>query len=261
MTRLQEEWDARAGLWDRQADDPRSFFTTRAAAVEAFVGTHVPAGAALDVGCGAGNLSAGLARRGFEVYGCDISAPMIARAITRVSRVDPAAADRFRVSGGVALPFDRPFDVITAIDVLIYVPDYAAFVRVLDRALAPGGTLVLSCTNAVSLYTAWTIGGLLRRPRLSRRWAATLRNLVRTGLWSGGWLDDTSGQRHSAASFDRLLRDCGFETVAAFDLFHHPRWDRHALDRGRITARLARGLGWNHIGLYRRRSPSPGTRR
>lgn len=80
---------------------------------------HVPAGRALDLGCGTGTNALYLARHGWEVAAIDFAAPAIARARTRAARVgtlpgsvhfqqgNVTQLERLRLRG----PYDLVFDL------------------------------------------------------------------------------------------------------------------------------------------------------
>jgi len=250
---MRETWDGNADAWDRQAEDPKNYFSRRAVAVEQLVTSHVRPCMTLDYGCGPGTLSYRLAKHGFDVYGCDISPKMIGKAIRRLSGTVDDAELRFRTTTGDSIPFDFAFDLITAIDVIIYVPDYARFVEMLTGWLKPEGWLALTCTNNISFFTWWSIVKLLVNPRPNPIRFTTIRNLARTGIWSGGGVDPkTSRQVYSAGAFDKLVEQSGFDKIADFDLFHYRKWDAAPLERSGLNRAFARRFGWNHVGLYRR---------
>ena len=72
----------------------------------------------LDAGCGAGQLSAELARRGADVVGVDISPSLIRIA---EERLEPALRDQVRfVAGDMLDPGLGAFDAVVAMDSLIY---------------------------------------------------------------------------------------------------------------------------------------------
>lgn len=101
-----------------------------------------PSGATvLDVGCGPGNVTAGLGRAvgaaGLAV-GLDVSRPMLTRAV----RAEAADNVAFVRADARELPFrDGTFDMITSIAALQLIPDPTAVLGALVRALAPGGFL------------------------------------------------------------------------------------------------------------------------
>ena len=110
----------------------------------------------LDFGSGAGVTSQLFARAGYETTLADISTSLLDFARHRLSRRGEAA--RFIDLNEEKLETGR-YDVITALDTLVHVPDLAAVVADLHGALRPGGWLVTnfdvrppSLENALHLY-------------------------------------------------------------------------------------------------------------
>ena len=103
----------------------------------------VPAGARiLDAPCGAGALAMALRQRGYQVFGADIDAAAAASlddAFTIADLSDP-------------LPWpDGYFDAALSVEGIEHLENRHAYVRELRRVLKPGGTLVLTTPNTVSL--------------------------------------------------------------------------------------------------------------
>ncbi len=106
---------------------------------------ELPSGRMLDVGCGYGKLSAGLVKMGWQAVGIDIvSGPLQASA---VQGVQPIRGDFLS-----ALPFrDQAFDLVFAGEVIEHTTSERALIRDLARVLKPGGQLVVTTPNLVSL--------------------------------------------------------------------------------------------------------------
>lgn len=100
-------------------------------------------GAALDYGCGVGDLTAILARTGYQAVGADISLPFVHSAQARHPHLPFVA-----LGTGPALPFgsDR-FWAITAINTIEHVATPAQTLRELHRVLIAGGLLVMTFPN------------------------------------------------------------------------------------------------------------------
>jgi SAM-dependent methyltransferase len=95
-------------------------------------------GPILDVGCGAGGFTRSLRADGHAVVASDLSAGMAA-----------AGGGTAVVADATALPFsDRTFDAAIALHMLYHVPEPAAAIAEIRRAMRNGGTLVIS-TNAI----------------------------------------------------------------------------------------------------------------
>ncbi len=107
----------------------------------------------LDFGSGAGVTSQLFAALGYETALADISTPLLTFARYRLDRRGTPAT--YINLNHDALPAGR-FDVITAIDTLVHVPDVAATARELHRALRPGGVLFANFDTRPQTYeNAW----------------------------------------------------------------------------------------------------------
>ncbi|OGP71616.1 MAG: hypothetical protein A2Y80_04190 [Deltaproteobacteria bacterium RBG_13_58_19] len=124
----------------------------------------------LEVGCGTGNFSLELARRGAQVVGLDCSGPMLARAQAKARGQDLAVAwVRGRAS---RLPFaNKGFDGVMCILALDFMSDREVVLQEMVRVLAPGGFLSVAILNRFSLWTlkrvirAWFKPSLWREVR------------------------------------------------------------------------------------------------
>jgi ubiquinone/menaquinone biosynthesis C-methylase UbiE len=112
----------------------------------------------LEVGCGTGNISLALARRGARLVGVDVSGPMLA-ATRRRAREQGFSATWIRGGAG-ALPFPKnSFDGVISILALDFMADRPGVVREMMRVLSPGGFLVLALLNR---YSLWTLKRILK---------------------------------------------------------------------------------------------------
>ena len=97
----------------------------------------------LDMGCGPGTITVGLARRARTVVGVDSSAEMVesARRRAREEGVDNAS---FEVGSAYDLPFDdESFDVVYAHQLTQHLSDPVRALREARRVLRPGGLVAV----------------------------------------------------------------------------------------------------------------------
>lgn len=102
----------------------------------------------VDVGCGGGILSEGLAKHGAEVTGIDLSEELIdiAELHGLESGVDNIL---YRKISAEALAAEQPegFDVVTCMEMLEHVPDPVSIVHACAQLVKPGGWVFFSTLN------------------------------------------------------------------------------------------------------------------
>ena len=102
-----------------------------------------PIGTLLDVGTGAGELASAMAQRGFAVTACDI----YGRDFRYHDTIPFVQLDLDR-----SWPFpDSAFDVVVCLEVIEHVANPSRLIASLAATLKPGGLLVLSTPNILSL--------------------------------------------------------------------------------------------------------------
>lgn len=253
---VREQWNAKADEWATFVGDQGSYWTRRLKVIAALAMKHVPLGRSLDVGCGPGLLVRLFAESDFEAHGADLSENMIQKATALLAERMPDAASRFHHCPDGGVPFDPAkdrFDLITAIGILEYITDRRGYIQKLVDILKPGGCLVLSNTNGIrSLFIILSLCS-----RILRFWLkdnpATMRNLARTGIWSGGHINyEKADKIYSAEALDQLAIELGLQVVDGLDLYNFRWLDRDPECRGPLARKLARRWGWNHIGVYRK---------
>jgi len=127
-------WYLRRAPWDSGIVPPE---------VNAFLAVHPP-GRALDLGCGSGTSSLGLARAGWSVTGVDFAPRAVRIAQSKAARaglkVDFRVADVTRLP-----PLPAPFDLVLDIGCFhgLGMAQKTAYLAQLERLLAPGGTWLL----------------------------------------------------------------------------------------------------------------------
>lgn len=100
----------------------------------------------LDVGAGEGYLCKLLKERGYEVEACDYQEDLF-----KVPGIPFHKADLNR---SIPLP-DGRFDCIVSIEVLEHLENHVQFMREVMRVLRPGGTVILTTPNVLSLPSRW----------------------------------------------------------------------------------------------------------
>ena len=105
----------------------------------------------LDVGCGGGILSESMARRGALVTGIDMGETPIN--VAKLHSLEAGIEIDYRQVNAEALAdhyagdAEKPFDVITCLEMLEHVPDPGSVINACANLLKPGGHLFLSTIN------------------------------------------------------------------------------------------------------------------
>lgn len=129
---------------------------------------------ALDIGCGGGLLTEGLASRGAEVTGIDMGRGPLN--VARLHAAESGVEVRYIETSAEAMAAAEPeqFDLVTCLEMLEHVPDVGAVVKAAAQLAKPGGTLVFSTINrtpesyALAIVGAEYVLGLL--PRGTHDW-------------------------------------------------------------------------------------------
>jgi len=101
----------------------------------------------LDVGCGGGILSEGLAKRGAKVTGIDLAVQALE--VARLHALESRVEVNYRNISVEQLASEMPgaFDVITCMEMLEHVPAPESVLQACGQLLKPGGQLFLSTIN------------------------------------------------------------------------------------------------------------------
>jgi SAM-dependent methyltransferase len=182
---VEEHYDRTAARWEGIYDSPTfhdHLIADRMRRALDLVARTGATGRALDAGCGAGQMVAELASRGFETAGFDISANMVTASQQLLARRS-LAADVVQANGE-GLPHESgSFDVVTALGYIEYFPSPPRAVAELTRVAAPGGHLVVTSPNPIRiaylLDPIGTVRGLLRPEQGYRRHYYSARSLRR----------------------------------------------------------------------------------
>ncbi|CAB1369970.1 bifunctional 2-polyprenyl-6-hydroxyphenol methylase/3-demethylubiquinol 3-O-methyltransferase UbiG [Denitratisoma oestradiolicum] len=101
----------------------------------------------LDVGCGGGLLSEGMAARGAQVTGIDLSDKALG--VARLHLLESQLQVNYREVAVEALAMEQPcgYDVVTCLEMLEHVPDPASVVQACAKLVKPGGQVFFSTIN------------------------------------------------------------------------------------------------------------------
>ena len=101
----------------------------------------------LDVGCGGGLLSEGMAVRGAEVTGIDLSEKPLGVAKLHLLESGQKVDSRKVAVEQLATEMPGAFDAVTCLEMLEHVPDPASIVAACARLVKPGGQVFFSTIN------------------------------------------------------------------------------------------------------------------
>ena len=101
----------------------------------------------LDIGCGGGILSEGLARRGAEVKAIDLGEASLAAARTHAGEQGLEIEYQAIPAEELATLEPASFDVVTCLEMLEHVPDPSSIVEASARLVKPGGDVFFSTIN------------------------------------------------------------------------------------------------------------------
>lgn len=113
----------------------------------------------LDVGCGGGILSEGMAQRGAQVTGIDMGEANLNTA--RLHALESGADVDYRCLPVEELAASQPasFDIVTCLEMLEHVPDPESIIRACCTLVKPGGHVFFSTINrSPKAYTFAVIG-------------------------------------------------------------------------------------------------------
>lgn len=172
----------------------------------------------LEVGCGAGLLTAALAQRGYTVDAIDSASAMLQTAREAAVHRGVESQIRLHLADVHALPFPaKTFDLLIAVGVIPWLhSEYLALLE-MRRVLKPGAYLLATADNNARLNR---ILDPLSSPVLT-----PLRAVAKGVLRSCGWRISPSGfqpKRHYPHDVHRLMKCSGFGLVKSHTLGFGP---------------------------------------
>ena len=101
----------------------------------------------LDVGCGGGILSEGMASRGAKVTGIDLSDKALK--VAKLHLLESGQQVEYRKITSESLAKEQPqhYDIVTCMEMLEHVPDPMSVVRACAKLVKPGGWVFFSTIN------------------------------------------------------------------------------------------------------------------
>ena len=113
----------------------------------------------IDIGCGGGLVSEGLARMGAHVTGIDMATKALS--VAKLHALDANVVVDYREATAEAMAAELPeqFDVVTCLEMLEHVPDPASVVAACAKLAKPGATLFFSTISRTPKAYALTVLG------------------------------------------------------------------------------------------------------
>lgn len=244
-----EFWNDKAERFLHMSRPANSFYNKRHEVIETLVSRYSSPSTALDIGSAEGDLVVRLSHLGYDAYGTDISARMIKAAIAKTAGVLPDAAARFRLTQGQTPPFVNPFDLVTAIGVLPYVTNHRDYIHYLSSMLNKKGILIITCSSPFSLYNIAQTIRHIGKCRFKPEWLKQLKNLLKTGLRSGGFVDHPGSQVHSASALKKIIVSNGYKVYETVSFYNIRSLDKNPAHRGKPGRMLSGLLGWTHLAV------------
>jgi len=165
---------------------------------------------AIDIGCGGGIASEGLARMGAQVTGIDMAGKALAVAKLHALESNAVVDYREMTAEAAAEQYAATFEIVTCLEMLEHVPEPASVVRACAALAKPGATLAFSTISrtpkayAMAVLGAEYVLGLL--PKGTHDYAKFIKpsELVNFTREAGLELVDLRGMDYSP--FSRLAK-------------------------------------------------------
>ncbi len=159
-------------------------------------------GMILDIGCGTGEQSLFLAKKGYRVLGMDISKEIIKSAGDRIKEAELKDKVSFIIASAEALPFrDKSFDgLISIFGVFSHVPKASHAFQEMHRVLKNGSRAVITVVNRWNL--TWWIKALFSGRMNWLIYALKNKEYIVDGLWT---------YYFSKSELKKMFREIGFK--------------------------------------------------
>ena len=215
---VDELFDANATYWRdtyKEKDISGIIYQRRQATALNYIdGLALPKTAhVLEIGCGAGHMTAALVKRGFLVEGIDHAQAMVD--LTLENARQKGIANRINVCTGDVHELsyeDQTFDLIIALGVIPWLHDFKKALTEIKRVTKPGGFIVLTMDNALRATTLFD-------PKTFPP-VALIRSLVRRQLELSGllsswnpWVNAPPYSQHSPREFKKNLCEAGLIVI------------------------------------------------
>jgi len=185
--------------------------------------TRLAGRSAIDVGCGGGLLTEGMAELGAEVTGIDMGeAPLT---VARLHQHESGVQVEYQRTTAEQMALEKPaaFDICTCLEMLEHVPDPASVVHACAQLVRPGGDVFFSTINRTPKAYLFAIVGaeyvLRMLPRGTHDYSKFIRpsELERWGRAAGLELRDLTGMIYNPLTREyRLDRDVDVNYLAWF---------------------------------------------
>ncbi|HAR60594.1 MAG: bifunctional 2-polyprenyl-6-hydroxyphenol methylase/3-demethylubiquinol 3-O-methyltransferase UbiG [Pseudomonadota bacterium] len=163
----------------------------------------LPGKKVIDIGCGGGLLSEGMARRGATVTGIDLGEAPLAVARLHAEKSGVQVEYLQVLAEEIAEQRAGEYDAVTCLEMLEHVPDPASVIRACAKLVKPGGQVFFSTINRNPKAFLFAIVGaeyvLRLLPRGTHEYAKLIRPSELAGWSRDAGLDvrDTTGMTYN----------------------------------------------------------------
>ncbi|MCC4309410.1 bifunctional 2-polyprenyl-6-hydroxyphenol methylase/3-demethylubiquinol 3-O-methyltransferase UbiG [Alcanivorax marinus] len=163
----------------------------------------LPGKKVIDIGCGGGLLSEGMARRGAQVTGIDLGEAPLAVARLHAEQSGQEVEYRQIAAEDIAVERAGQYDAVTCLEMLEHVPDPSSVIRACATLVKPGGQVFFSTINRNPKAFLFAIVGaeyvLRLLPRGTHEYAKLIRPSELAGWARDAGLDvrDTTGMTYN----------------------------------------------------------------